>query len=77
MPPSDQRAASSVRRPDRPVPPVEKPGRNRRWTLVEADDDKDFNRYFLGQPEHNAWQPTRKLFNELSGYNRDAHRRIE
>lgn len=49
----------------------------RGWTLVESDDDKDFNRFYLRQPEHNAWQPTRKLFNELSGYNRDTHRRIE
>ena len=45
----------------------------RGWTFVESDDDKDFNRFYLRQPENNAWQPTRKLFNELSGYNRDAH----
>lgn len=45
--------------------------------FVADDDDKDFNRFYLRQPEHNAWQPTLKLFNELSGYNRDAGRRFE
>lgn len=41
------------------------------WTLVEDNSGKDFNSCILRQPEQNAWQPTKTLFAELSGYNRE------
>ena len=42
------------------------------WTLVEDTSGKDFDSCILRQPEQNAWQPTKALFAELNGYNREA-----
>ena len=40
------------------------------WTLVQEDSGKDFNHCFLAQPEGSGWQPTKKLFAQLQGYNK-------
>ena len=40
------------------------------WTLIQEDSGKDFNHCFLAQPEGAGWQPTRKLFAQLQGYNK-------
>ena len=42
------------------------------WTLVQEDSGKDFVHCFLAQPADNAWQPTQKLFAQLSGYNKEG-----
>ena len=44
----------------------------RGWKLADSDSNKDFNHYYLKQPPGREWQPTKKLFQELSGYNRSV-----
>ena len=42
------------------------------WELTDSDSNKDFSHYYLKQPPGQEWQPTKKLFQELSGYNRSV-----
>ena len=42
------------------------------WELADSDSNKDFSHYYLKQPPGQEWQPTKKLFQELSGYNRSV-----